>query len=76
MKLIGNLKKQVNKANNKEEAQRLIAKAGMELTMDELEMVAGGNDSQLIPFEENTLPLPPIPSDNMVVHQGHSEMRM
>ena len=42
MKLIGNLKNKVDKANNKEEAQRMIAEAGMELTMDELEMVAGG----------------------------------
>ena len=42
MKLIGNLKNKVDKANNKEEAQRMIAEAGMELTMDELEMVTGG----------------------------------
>lgn len=42
MKLIGKLKKQVEGANNKEEARDIIAKAGMELTVDELEMVAGG----------------------------------
>ena len=42
MKLIGNLKNKVDKAQNKDEAKNLIAEAGMELTMDELEMVAGG----------------------------------
>ena len=42
MKLIGKLKKQVEDANNKEEARKFISEAGMELTMDELEMVAGG----------------------------------
>ena len=42
MKLIGNLKKQVEKANSREEAKDLIKNAGMMLTDDELEMVAGG----------------------------------
>ena len=42
MKLIGKLKKQVEDANNKEEAKNIIAKAGMELTTDELEVVTGG----------------------------------
>ncbi len=42
MKLTGNLKKQVVKAGNKEEARGLIKKAGMLLTDDELNMVAGG----------------------------------
>ena len=45
MKLIGNLKNKVDKAQNKDEAKNLIAEAGMELTMDELEMVAGGGSS-------------------------------
>ncbi len=36
MKLIGNLKKQVEETNNKEEAKEVIEKAGMELTNDEL----------------------------------------
>ena len=42
MQLIGNLKKQVEKTNNKAEAKELIANAGMMLTDEELEMVAGG----------------------------------
>ena len=46
MKLIGNLKDKVDKANNKEEARDIIANAGMELTMDELELVAGGREGE------------------------------
>lgn len=42
MKLIGNLKNQVEKANSKEEAKGIIEKAGMQLTEDELNMVVGG----------------------------------
>ena len=42
MKLTGNLKNQVEKAESKEEKKILIEKAGMELTDDELNMVAGG----------------------------------
>ncbi len=42
MKLIGNLRDQVEKANSKEEAIGIIEKAGMQLTEDELNMVAGG----------------------------------
>lgn len=41
MKLIGNLKNQVEKANSKEEAKGIIEKAGMQLTEDELNMVVG-----------------------------------
>ena len=44
MKLIGNLKDKVDKAKDKEKAKKIIADAGMELTDDELEMVAGGSD--------------------------------
>ena len=46
MKLIGKLKNEVDKANNKEEVKDIIAKAGMELTMDELELVAGGREGE------------------------------
>ena len=42
MKLIGNLKKKVENARSAEEARRLIRNAGMELSMDELKQVAGG----------------------------------
>ncbi len=41
MKLIGNLKNKVEKANSKEEARDIISKAGMDLTMDELDIVVG-----------------------------------
>ena len=42
MKLIGNLKKQVESEGTKEGRKKLIEKAGMKLTDEELEMVAGG----------------------------------
>ena len=42
MKLIGNLKKQVEETKNKEEAKKVIEKAGMELTDEELDQVTGG----------------------------------
>ena len=42
MKLTGLLKDKVDKANTKEEKKDIIAQAGMELTDDELESVAGG----------------------------------
>ena len=42
MKLVGNLKKQIEETKNKEEAKRVIEKTGMELTDDELDQVAGG----------------------------------
>ena len=46
MKLIGKLKKDVEKAESQEKAKEIIAEAGMELTMDELEMVAGGREGE------------------------------
>ena len=42
MKLTGILKDKVDKANTKEEKKDIIAEAGMELSDEELEMVAGG----------------------------------
>ena len=42
MKLIGNLKKKVENAETKEEARDTIKKAGMQLTDDELDLVACG----------------------------------
>ena len=42
MKQIGNLKYEVESSETKEEKKDIIAKAGMELTDDELEDVAGG----------------------------------
>ena len=42
MKLIGKLKEDVEKAEKKEEAKKIIEKAGMELTDEEMDQVAGG----------------------------------
>ena len=42
MKLTGELKKQVEKTDNMDEKKRLIEEAGMELSYDELDQVAGG----------------------------------
>ena len=42
MELIGKLKEDVEKAEKKEEAKKIIEKAGMELTDEEMDQVAGG----------------------------------
>ena len=42
MNLIGKLKESVEKAESREEAKEIIKKAGMLLTDEELEKVAGG----------------------------------
>ena len=42
MKLTGTLKKQVDKATDREEKRSLIEKAGMMLNEDELDQVTGG----------------------------------
>ena len=42
MKLVGKLKENVEKAENKDQAKELIAEAGMELTNEEMETIAGG----------------------------------
>lgn len=42
MKLIGELKEKVEKAENREEAKKIIEEAGMELTDEEMNQVAGG----------------------------------
>ena len=48
MKLIGNLKNKVDKAQNKEEAKEIIAQAGMLLDDDELDKVAGGGSGAIL----------------------------
>ncbi|MCR5789962.1 MAG: hypothetical protein K6G83_08740 [Lachnospiraceae bacterium] len=53
MKLIGELKEKVIKAESKEEAKGLIERAGMSLTADELEMVTGGGTVVPGPQENN-----------------------
>ena len=42
MQLVGDLKDKVEKAENQEEAKKIIEEAGMVLTEDELDQVAGG----------------------------------
>lgn len=42
MNLVGDLKEKVEKAESKEEAKQLIQDAGIELTEEEMEQVAGG----------------------------------
>ncbi len=44
MKLVGELKKQVEETKNKEEAKEIIENAGMQLSDDELDNVTGGTD--------------------------------
>ncbi len=43
MKLTGELKKQVEKTDNRDEKKRLIEEAGMELTDEEMDIVSGGS---------------------------------
>ncbi len=47
MKLIGELKKQVESTNTKEEAKDVIENAGMEQTDDELDQVTAGDSTPL-----------------------------
>ena len=42
MKLVGELKKQVEETKNKEEAKKVIEKAGILLTDDEMDNIDGG----------------------------------
>lgn len=42
MKLVGELKEKVKNANTKEEAESILAEAGIQLTEEEFEKVAGG----------------------------------
>ena len=42
MKLVGELKEKVEKAENREDAKEIIRDAGMELTDEEMDQVAGG----------------------------------
>ncbi len=44
MKLVGELKEKVEKTESKEEAKKVIEEAGMELTTEELDEVAGGRN--------------------------------
>lgn len=44
MKLVGELKDKVEKAENREEARKIIKEAGIESTEEELDQVAGGRN--------------------------------
>ena len=46
MKLVGELKEKVEKAKTNEEAKEIIEEAGMELTDEEMDQVAGGRNSR------------------------------
>ncbi len=46
MKLTGELKEQVEKVENQEEAKKTIKEAGMELTDEEMDQVAGGKNTR------------------------------
>ena len=51
MKLIGELKEKVEAAESIEDARRAIEDAGMELTDEELESIAGGRRG--LPYDEH-----------------------
>ena len=53
MKLLGDLKDKVEKAENQEEAKKVIEEAGMELTDEELDQVAGGLPRKITRVQEN-----------------------
>ena len=49
MKLVGELKDKVEKAENQEEAKEIIKEAGIELTDEEMDQVAGGGMGRSLP---------------------------
>ena len=49
MKLIGNLKKRVEKTTSREEAREVIRRAGMLLTDEEMDHVSGGLGEPFVP---------------------------
>ena len=51
MKLTGDLKKQVEKTASRQEKKAAIEQAGMLLTDDELDMVAGGEETRICSCE-------------------------
>ena len=62
MKLVGELKDKVEKAETKVEAKEIIKDAGMDLTDEELDQVAGGE--KIVPELRPNFP-----------HQGEDEAR-
>lgn len=53
MKLVGELKEKVEKAANQEKAKEIIKEAGMELTDEEMNQVAGGSQQMPPEFKVN-----------------------
>ena len=51
MKLVGELKDKVEKAETRGEAKEIIKDAGMELTDKEMDQVAGGGGPVLLPLD-------------------------
>ena len=47
MKLTGELKEKVEKAESKEEAKKILEEAGVKLTEEEMDQVAGGSWDRL-----------------------------
>lgn len=76
MKLIGKLKENVEKAENKEQAKKIIKKAGMELTDEEMAAVSGGEvlcvrsgDGTMLTYEGN-LPRQENPDPYLKLNPG------
>lgn len=74
MELNGDIKKQVEQAGNKEEANEVIEKADSNLTNNELEKVSGGSEPFIFSsanklHDENTVrtPLPFTPEGTTIV---------
>ncbi len=55
MELIGELKKKVDAARNRQEAKEFIEQAGMHLTDEELEQVSGGGSVYKRPHTNDPL---------------------
>ena len=58
MELTGKLKEKVDQAKTREEKKKIIEEAGIALTDDELDKVAGGGD--YVNSTPYYLPVPPI----------------
>lgn len=58
MELIGELKEKVEKAETKKEIKELIEKAGVALTDDELDQVAGGTTQEYFGGYNDPIPVP------------------
>ncbi len=64
MKLIGNLKKEVTTAGTREEARSIIKKAGILLTDEELDKVAGGEYNAMYFSNESRPPVQQTENDS------------